>query len=118
MTVLSELRDHDLRLVLDDFGTGFSSLSYLQRFPLEGLKLDQSFVATLDDEADDGSAIVDAVTRMASELGLRLVAEGVETETQAARLTELGCSYAQGYLFARPMPATRRPSTSPVSVDR
>jgi EAL domain-containing protein (putative c-di-GMP-specific phosphodiesterase class I)/DNA-binding ferritin-like protein len=118
MTVLSELRDHDLRLVLDDFGTGFSSLSYLQRFPLEGLKLDQSFVATLDDEADDGSAIVDAVTRMASGLGLRLVAEGVETETQAARLTELGCSYAQGYLFARPMPATRRPSTSPVSVDR
>jgi EAL domain-containing protein (putative c-di-GMP-specific phosphodiesterase class I) len=104
MTVLSELRGRDLRLVLDDFGTGFSSLSYLQRFPLDGLKIDRSFVAALDDELD-GSAIVDAVTRMASGLDLHLVAEGVETETQAARLTELGCPYAQGYLFARPMPA-------------
>jgi diguanylate cyclase (GGDEF)-like protein/PAS domain S-box-containing protein len=105
MTVLSDLRDLDLRLVLDDFGTGFSSLSYLQRFPLDGLKIDRSFVAGLGTGGRDGSAIVDAVTRMASGLDLHLVAEGVETETQAARLAELGCTYAQGYLFARPMPA-------------
>jgi diguanylate cyclase (GGDEF)-like protein/PAS domain S-box-containing protein len=105
MTVLSELRDRDLQLVLDDFGTGFSSLSYLQRFPLDGLKIDRSFVAGLNDETGDGSAIVDAVTRMAAGLNLHLVAEGVETEMQAARLIELGCTYAQGYLFARPMPA-------------
>jgi diguanylate cyclase (GGDEF)-like protein/PAS domain S-box-containing protein len=105
MTVLSELRDRDLRLVLDDFGTGFSSLSYLQRFPLDGLKIDRSFVSGLDDGSGNGEAIVDAVTRMAAGMGLHLVAEGVETEAQAARLVELGGTYAQGYLFARPMPA-------------
>jgi diguanylate cyclase (GGDEF)-like protein/PAS domain S-box-containing protein len=105
VTVLSELRDLDLRLVLDDFGTGFSSLSYLQRFPLDGLKVDRSFVSALDNDGADASAIIDAVTRMASGLGLHLVAEGVETEAQAARLAELGCAYAQGYLFARPMSA-------------
>jgi diguanylate cyclase (GGDEF)-like protein/PAS domain S-box-containing protein len=105
MTVLSELRDRDLRLVLDDFGTGFSSLSYLQRFPLDGIKIDRSFVSGLGDASRDGQAIVDAVIRMAGGLGLHLVAEGVETERHADRLAQLGCSYAQGYLFARPMPA-------------
>jgi diguanylate cyclase (GGDEF)-like protein/PAS domain S-box-containing protein len=105
MTVLAELRDRDLRLVLDDFGTGFSSLSYLQRFPLDGLKIDRSFVAALEEGTRDGAAIVDALARMASGMSLHLVAEGVETEGQAVRLAELGCTYAQGYLFARPMPA-------------
>jgi EAL domain-containing protein (putative c-di-GMP-specific phosphodiesterase class I) len=103
--VLSELRGRDLRLALDDFGTGFSSLSYLQRFPLDGLKIDRSFVSSLENETGDGSTIVDAVIRMAAGLGLHLVAEGVETEAQASRLIDLGCTYAQGYLFARPMPA-------------
>jgi diguanylate cyclase (GGDEF)-like protein len=105
MTVLSQLRDRELRLVLDDFGTGFSSLSYLQRFPLDGLKIDRSFVSGLDNETPGGAAIVDAVARMAAGLDLHLVAEGVETEAQAARLIDLGCTHAQGYLFARPMPA-------------
>jgi diguanylate cyclase (GGDEF)-like protein/PAS domain S-box-containing protein len=105
MTVLSELRGRDLRLALDDFGTGFSSLSYLQRFPLDGLKIDRSFISSLENETGDGSTIVDAVIRMAAGLGLHLVAEGVETEAQASRLIDLGCTYAQGYLFARPMPA-------------
>jgi diguanylate cyclase (GGDEF)-like protein/PAS domain S-box-containing protein len=105
IAVLAELRDRDLQLVLDDFGTGFSSLSYLQRFPLDGLKIDRSFVSGLEIETGGGAPIVDAVTRMAAGLDLHLVAEGVETEAQAARLIDLGCTYAQGYLFARPMPA-------------
>jgi predicted signal transduction protein with EAL and GGDEF domain len=110
MTVLSELRGRDLRLALDDFGTGFSSLSYLQRLPLDGIKIDRSFVAGLGEHGSNGAAIVDAVARMAAGLDLRLVAEGVETEAQAARLTELGCTYAQGYLFARPLPAEQVPA--------
>jgi diguanylate cyclase (GGDEF)-like protein/PAS domain S-box-containing protein len=107
MTVLGDLRDRGLRVVLDDFGTGYSSLSYLQRFPLDGLKIDRSFVANLGSGAGDGAAIVDAVARMAKSLGLEVVAEGIETDGQAALVASLGCSLGQGYLFAAPMPAER-----------
>jgi diguanylate cyclase (GGDEF)-like protein len=103
MTVLADLRARDLHLVLDDFGTGYSSLSYLQRFPLDGLKIDRSFVQGLD--AGDEAAITEAIIRMAHGLNLDVVAEGVETERQAEILAGLGCTHAQGFLFARPLPA-------------
>jgi diguanylate cyclase (GGDEF)-like protein/PAS domain S-box-containing protein len=104
LAVLAMLREHDLRLVLDDFGTGYSSLSYLKRFNLDAIKVDRSFVQGLGTDPDD-SAIVEAIVKMAQTLGLDVVAEGVETEQQRQQLARLGCRQAQGYLFARPLPA-------------
>ncbi|HRA02260.1 MAG TPA: EAL domain-containing protein, partial [Thermomonas sp.] len=90
---------------LDDFGTGFSALSYLHRFPIAALKVDRSFVADLDGEARTESvAVIRAITALAGSLGIELIAEGVETESQRERLIELGCVYAQGFLFGRPEP--------------
>jgi EAL domain-containing protein (putative c-di-GMP-specific phosphodiesterase class I) len=93
-----------VRLVLDDFGTGWSSLGYLKRFPLDGLKIDREFVDGLGTEPED-TAIVSAVLSMARALELEVVAEGVETDAQLAWLREHGCGFAQGYLLGRPMPA-------------
>jgi diguanylate cyclase (GGDEF)-like protein len=104
LTAMTELRDLGVRLVLDDFGTGYSSLAYVQRFPIAMLKVDRSFVADLGADGA-GAAIVAAVTNMAQGLGVDVVAEGVETEEQATLLQALGCGYAQGYLYSRPMPA-------------
>jgi diguanylate cyclase (GGDEF)-like protein len=104
LATMNELRDLGIGLVLDDFGTGYSSLAYVQRFPIAVLKVDRSFVANLGHESS-GSAIVAAVVNMAHGLRIDVVAEGVETETQAAALEALGCQYAQGYLYGRPMPA-------------
>ena len=100
MQTLHQLRDLGVRLAIDDFGTGYSSLAYLQRLPVELLKVDRSFVATM---LDGGSAIVSAVISMAAALGLEVVAEGVEEPEQLQALTELRCHYAQGYHLARPM---------------
>jgi diguanylate cyclase (GGDEF)-like protein len=91
-------------LSIDDFGTGYSSLSYLRRLPAQQLKIDRSFVGDLD-SSNDARAIVDAVVRLAHALGLKVVAEGVETAGQRDILLELGCDELQGYFFARPMPA-------------
>jgi EAL domain-containing protein (putative c-di-GMP-specific phosphodiesterase class I) len=101
---LRELRGLGLHLAVDDFGTGYSSLTYLKRFPVEAIKVDKSFVAGLGIDAED-STIVDAVVKLGHSLNLQVVAEGVETPLQLARLRELGCDRAQGFLFGRPRPA-------------
>jgi len=93
-----------VHLSIDDFGTGYSSLSYLRRLPATQLKVDRAFVRDLDDGTEGSRAIVQAVVHMAHALQLRVVAEGVETESQAQQLRHLGCDEFQGFLFARPMP--------------
>jgi len=103
IVALRELRSHGIRIAVDDFGTGYSSLQYLTRLPVDVLKIDRSFVAQLDG-TPEGSAIVEAVIRLAQVLHLTTVAEGVETEAQAAELLALGSDRGQGYLFSRPVP--------------
>ncbi|HEY7701651.1 MAG TPA: diguanylate cyclase, partial [Candidatus Limnocylindrales bacterium] len=99
---LGDIRNLGVRLVLDDFGTGYSSLSYLKHLPLDTIKIDRTFIAGIDDAAD--RSIVEAVIALAHGLGIGVVAEGIETESQADRLRELGCDLGQGYLFSRPVP--------------
>ncbi|HEV8239503.1 MAG TPA: EAL domain-containing protein [Thermoanaerobaculia bacterium] len=101
--VLVRLKELGVRLALDDFGTGYSSLSYLQQFPLDTVKIDRTFVATLG-QARGGLAIIRATLAMAQSLGLRVTAEGVETTMQLELLRELGCHYAQGFGLGMPMP--------------
>ena len=99
---MSQLRTLGVKLSIDDFGTGYSSLSYLRRFPVDTLKIDQSFVKTMDAE---NYAIVKTIGGLAQNLELKVVAEGVETPNQHQLLALAGCGSAQGYLFAEPMPA-------------
>ncbi len=101
--VLRSLKDIGVRLAIDDFGTGYSSLSYLERFPFDIVKIDRSFVEGLG-STGGGLAITAAVVLMARSLDLVTVAEGVETKGQTAVLQSLGCDWAQGYHFARPLP--------------
>ncbi|MCU1589449.1 MAG: Diguanylate cyclase protein [Frankiales bacterium] len=98
-----------VRIAIDDFGTGYSSMAALTRLPLDCLKVDRSFVADLDTDGP-GAVIVTASIRLAHDLGMRVVAEGVETPAQLDRLGELGCDVVQGYLLARPLPAGDVPS--------
>lgn len=100
---LTALRSLGVHLAVDDFGTGYSSMTYLKRFPVEALKVDRTFVDGLGREPED-SAICTAVVRLAHSLGLRAVAEGVETPEQLAELRTLGCELAQGYLFGHAAP--------------
>lgn len=100
---LQRLREMGIRLFVDDFGTGYSSLAYLRRFRVDALKVDHSFVAGLGRDATD-EALVRAVIEMAHALELQVIAEGVENETQADQLLEMGCDMVQGYLFSRPVP--------------
>jgi len=102
VTMLEGLRTMGVRLSIDDFGTGYSSLSYLQRFPLSRLKIDQSFVRDLLTN-ENNVKITRAIIAMAHSLNLSVLAEGVETEGQLARLREEGCDEVQGYLFSRPV---------------
>lgn len=101
---LRRLQRLGVRLVIDDFGTGYSSLSYLKRYPIEVLKIDRSFIDGIADDESGDLAIVTAIVRMASALGVDVIPEGVETEAQLDRLRELGCQYAQGFLLDRPLP--------------
>jgi diguanylate cyclase (GGDEF)-like protein/PAS domain S-box-containing protein len=104
IALLHDLRAMGFELSVDDFGTGYSSFSYLTRFPIQTLKIDQSFVRDLPGKRS-AAAIVNAITGMARNLGLKTVAEGVETREQAEYLTALGCDQLQGYFFSRPVPA-------------
>lgn len=104
ITVLGKLHDHGLRLMLDDFGTGYSSLSYLRRFPLDGVKVDRSFIDGLD-SSPQNAAIMRAIIEMCHALGLVVVGEGVESHAQLKHLGQLGCEHAQGYLLCHPMGA-------------
>ncbi|WP_052629519.1 putative bifunctional diguanylate cyclase/phosphodiesterase [Pseudoxanthomonas suwonensis] len=108
LRILNTLREHGVLAQLDDFGTGFSALSYLHRFPISGLKIDRSFVAGLDEEGgrQESLALVRAILALAGTLGIETVGEGVETEAQRDVLRELGCTCGQGFLLGRP--AARR----------
>jgi predicted signal transduction protein with EAL and GGDEF domain len=105
-TVLGKLHGMGVRLALDDFGTGYSSLSYLTRFAIDTVKIDRSFVHSLNTSAAD-AAVATAIISLARRLRHRVVAEGVETPEQVAFLRKLGCDEGQGYYFARPAPADR-----------
>jgi EAL domain-containing protein (putative c-di-GMP-specific phosphodiesterase class I) len=100
---LNQLRDMGITLSLDDFGTGYSALSYLKKFDIDYLKIDRSFVRHITDDPND-RAIVEAIIVMAKRLGIKLVAEGVETRSQAALLAAADCDMAQGFWYAKPMP--------------
>jgi len=102
MVVMHKLKSLGVALSIDDFGTGYSSFSYLRRLPIDKLKIDKSFVQDVAHSADS-RAIVQAIAAMAHRLNLGVVAEGVETEAQAAALRDAGCDQAQGFLYARPL---------------
>jgi EAL domain-containing protein (putative c-di-GMP-specific phosphodiesterase class I) len=101
--VLAQLRALGVKVYLDDFGTGFSSLSYLHRFPVDTLKIDRSFIASLSGN-NRQPAFVESIVSLAKTLGTQVIAEGVETEAQLEELMRLGCGAAQGFLFAAALP--------------
>ncbi len=103
IAMLKQLKELGLQLSIDDFGTGYSSLSYLHRFPIDTLKVDRSFVSTMEEGSENGE-IVRTVIALAKTLGLDVVAEGIETIHQLHQLQILGCEYGQGYLFSCPVP--------------
>lgn len=102
--LLATLRQHGVRIYMDDFGTGYSSLSYLDRFPVDGLKIDRSFVDVLDG-TEESSTMVRTILGLAHNFGLDVVAEGIETETHIKQLQALGCATGQGFLISRPVAA-------------
>jgi EAL domain-containing protein (putative c-di-GMP-specific phosphodiesterase class I) len=101
---LRELKDSGVHVHIDDFGTGYSSLSYLHRIDVDALKIDQSFVKNMTSDADS-MKIVEAIVNLARNLGIDVIAEGVENEEQLALLKEMQCTHAQGFLFAKPVDA-------------
>ena len=102
--ILSRLRASGVQICVDDFGTGYSSLAYLRELPIDELKLDRSFIFPMGDD-DRAMALVSSTVGLAHSLGLRMVAEGVETDTAYASLAKMGCDQAQGYFTSRPLPA-------------
>ena len=103
---LQAIRELGVRISLDDFGTGYCALGYLKRFPIDELKIDRSFVETMEGDRRDAS-LVQAILALAHGLGLEVVAEGIETPGQQRLLKLLGCRLGQGYLFAPPGPPSR-----------
>ena len=103
MTYINEINNCGVRLSVDDFGTGFSALSYLKNYPVSTVKIDRSFVADLPED-NENKVLVKAIVAMAHGLGLEVIAEGVETQKQWSYLQSLGCDFAQGYYFGKPMP--------------
>ncbi|MEG4844817.1 EAL domain-containing protein [Microcoleus sp. F10-C6] len=105
IAVLKHMKALNVKLGIDDFGTGYSSLSYLSRFPTDTLKVDKSFVGRMEIESEgENVAIVRTIVALAHALGMDVIAEGVETAAQLARLRSIGCEYGQGYFFAKPLP--------------
>ena len=101
--MLKQIRELGVHLSIDDFGTGYSSLSYLHRFPINTLKIDRSFVCTMEDGSENGE-IVRTIIALAKSLNLSVIAEGIESIHQLHQLRVLGCEFGQGYLFSRPVP--------------
>jgi EAL domain-containing protein (putative c-di-GMP-specific phosphodiesterase class I) len=125
--LLARLHELGVKIAIDDFGTGYSSLSYLQRMPISVVKIDRSFVVGMNKRAN--AAVLRAVMGIGEELGIRIVAEGVETVEQLELLKQLGCRYIQGYLFSKPVPLAEaaadlaacqlgRLQTAPSTIDR
>ena len=104
MAALNSLREAGLKLHMDDFGSGYSSLSYLHRLSFEWLKIDCSFIREMDVDPTK-TPILEAIVTLGHSLGMKVVAEGVETAAQAKYLHQLGCDFLQGFYFARPLPA-------------
>ncbi|THB68012.1 MAG: EAL domain-containing protein [Desulfovibrio sp.] len=111
LALLATLRDRGIKLSIDDFGTGYSSLNYLHRFPFDFLKVDQSFVRLIEENRagdtsgeNNDAGIIKTIVSLAHDLGKQVIAEGIETVHQQRRLTDLGCEFGQGFLFAKPMP--------------
>ena len=102
---LRQYRTAGMQISLDDFGTGYSSLSYLRKFDVDYLKIDRSFVANLSPESDD-LALCEAIIVMAHKLGIKVIAEGIETRQQCDLLRHAGCDFGQGFFFAKPQSAT------------
>ena len=121
--ILARIRHSGVQISVDDFGTGYSSLSYLRDLPIDELKLDRSFVFPMADDAR-AAALVASTIDLAHSLGLRMVAEGVETDVAYSELARLGCDQAQGYYMSRPVPAAeldhwltnRRPTDRPAKT--
>jgi diguanylate cyclase (GGDEF)-like protein/PAS domain S-box-containing protein len=101
--IVRRLRDFGIQIVIDDFGTGYSSMSYLQRLPIDTLKVDRTFISLIKDQPDENRSIVETIISLARRLDLNVVAEGVETAEQQSVLSAMNCQHAQGFLFSRPL---------------
>lgn len=111
VAALDALQALGVSIAIDDFGTAYSSLNYLKRLPVQALKIDRGFVAELDESATvQDTAVIRAIIGLGQSYGLTVVAEGVETDFQRESLKQMGCRYAQGYLFSRPGPAAEVPA--------
>ncbi|MCY7331211.1 MAG: EAL domain-containing protein [Pseudanabaena sp. CAN_BIN31] len=105
ISITKELRSRQIQISIDDFGTGYSSLGYLHRFPVDNLKIDRSFVSQIQSE-NRNYHVVDTIITLSNQLGLAVIAEGIETKEQLKWLQNIGCQYGQGYLFNKPLPAS------------
>jgi EAL domain-containing protein (putative c-di-GMP-specific phosphodiesterase class I) len=105
--LLHQIKGQNIKLSIDDFGTGYSCLSYLHRFPIDTLKIDRSFVKPINAKGEN-CEIVRTIIALAHSLGMKVIAEGVETEYQLNHLSNLGCDAAQGYFFSKPLKLNRK----------